>query len=424
MSNNKLKLQYEFNELASKRQKLKEVALLDIKHYTGKDYKQVVAPPNDYETANDYVPNNENYYWDDDQNENYVETTEELFIPEDINPIKYKDDASNLCKFKIFCLKEFPEDNQISSQILSDILRLISRIFWYKFPGDEELNSHDYTDKTVGYVMRSINRISKVNNLTNKVQAEILNLMKAICPESNNLASKKLESIDSYEEPTMLLKFDICPTGGCEVFYGNSADTNCCRKCDGKRFKACTNKNCIRNKIENSCNHTQRPVMKQLYYKPFIGYLSKLLANDIFISLISFKFIKNSSFDKVDIMEGESAKRNMAEMIEKYNNESTKKNWKEGDVKPINILCSMFFDGVQVYKSKVTPFWPLFITILNLPPSFRSTPHAGIFLSSIFTCKCNNYYKPYAILNYPKFQVSLIQKQKDFFSMNACLMNF
>ena len=54
-SNNKLKLQYEFNELASKRQKLKEVALLDIKHYTGKDYKQVVAPPNDYETANDYV---------------------------------------------------------------------------------------------------------------------------------------------------------------------------------------------------------------------------------------------------------------------------------------------------------------------------------------------------------------------------------
>jgi hypothetical protein len=66
----------------------------------------------------------------------------------------------------------------------------------------------------------------------------------------------------------------------------------------------------------------------------------------------------------------------------------------------------------------------LFITILNLPPSFRSTPHAGIFLSSIFTCKCNNYYKPYAILNYPKFQVSLIQKQKDFFSMNACLMNF
>lgn len=396
--------EYEINELASKRQRLIEAAFWESQINTINKHNDIETT-NDYEKANndepiinenyywdddqnEYFdePINENYYWDDNQNDNNVE--EELFIPENINPLKYKY-ISNICKFDIFCLKQFPEDNEISSKILSDIESLISRIFWYEFPRDEELNTHDYTNKTVGYVLRAINRISKVNNLTNKVQAEILNLVKSICPENSNLASKSLASIDLYEEPIMLLKFDICPTGGCEVFYGNLVDTNCCGKCDGKRFKACTNKNCIKNKIENSCHHKQRPVMKQLYYRPFIGYLSKLLANEIFISLISFKFIKNSSFDKVDIMEGESAMRNLAEMIEKYNNESTKNNWKEGDVKPINILCSMFFDGVQVYKSKVTPFWPLFITILNLPPSFRSTPHAGIFLSSIFTCKCS-----------------------------------
>jgi hypothetical protein len=191
MSNYIQKLkEYEINELASKRQRLIEAAFWESQINTINKHNDI-KKTNDYEKVNNDEPINENYYWDDDQNEYFDEpinenyywddnqnennVEEELFIPENINPLKYKY-ISNICKFDIFCLKQFPEDNEISSKILSDIESLISRIFWYEFPRDEELNTHDYTNKTVGYVLRAINRISKVNNLTNKVQAEILNL--------------------------------------------------------------------------------------------------------------------------------------------------------------------------------------------------------------------------------------------------------
>jgi len=98
--------------------------------------------------------------------------------------------------------------------------------------------------------------------------------------------------------------------------------------------------------------------------------------------MIKFQLVKKNPFEKVDILEGTSAEKNMNEMKMKYSNLGNKDSYI-----PVNLLFSMFFDGVQIYKSKASVFWPLFITILNLPPSFRSTPHAGIFLSSIFTCK-------------------------------------
>ena len=101
--------------------------------------------------------------------------------------------------------------------------------------------------------------------------------------------------------------------------------------------------------------------------------------------MIKFRYVKKNSFQTIDIIEGVSAKRNMSEMKLKYNSLQNKDSYIS-----VNLLFSMFFDGVQIHKSKTSVFWPLFITILNLPPSFRSTPHAGIFLNSIFTCKLNN----------------------------------
>ena len=102
--------------------------------------------------------------------------------------------------------------------------------------------------------------------------------------------------------------------------------------------------------------------------------------------MIKFRFVKENSFQTIDILEGVSAKKNMGEMKIKYNNLNNKDSYI-----PVNLLFSMFFDGVQIHKSKTSVFWPLFITILNLPPSFRSTPHAGIFLNSIFTCKLKSF---------------------------------
>jgi hypothetical protein len=79
-------------------------------------------------------------------------------------------------------------------------------------------------------------------------------------------------------------------------------------------------------------------------------------------------------------MKSNSAKKHMSEMMTNYDSLQHKENYIS-----INLLCSMFYDGVKTLNSKSTSFWPLFMTILNLPPSFRTTSHAGIFLNSIFT---------------------------------------
>lgn len=38
----------------------------------------------------------------------------------------------------------------------------------------------------------------------------------------------------------------------------------------------------------------------------------------------------------------------------------------------VPLLFSIFYDGVQLFKTKQSNYHPLFLTILNLPPSFRS----------------------------------------------------
>lgn len=45
----------------------------------------------------------------------------------------------------------------------------------------------------------------------------------------------------------------------------------------------------------------------------------------------------------------------------------------------------MFYDGAQVYKSKVSKFWPLLVGIENLPPHVRTRLCSGRFLTALFT---------------------------------------
>lgn len=51
----------------------------------------------------------------------------------------------------------------------------------------------------------------------------------------------------------------------------------------------------------------------------------------------------------------------------------------------ISLLLSMFYDGAQIYKSKVSKFWPLYYSILNLPPLYRNKAGVGTFMLSLYT---------------------------------------
>jgi hypothetical protein len=51
----------------------------------------------------------------------------------------------------------------------------------------------------------------------------------------------------------------------------------------------------------------------------------------------------------------------------------------------INILISQFYDGIQIFHKKFKRFWPLMITILNLPPSIRNKIGVGMFLVTMLS---------------------------------------
>ena len=62
-----------------------------------------------------------------------------------------------------------------------------------------------------------------------------------------------------------MLTYDICSKKGCKVFVGNNEKLNFCNgtKCMTRRWKSCTKKKCIQNRIDDSCIHS-RPALKQV----------------------------------------------------------------------------------------------------------------------------------------------------------------
>jgi hypothetical protein len=55
----------------------------------------------------------------------------------------------------------------------------------------------------------------------------------------------------------------------------------------------------------------------------------------------------------------------------------------------VNLLISEFYDGIQLFKTRIQNFWPLMITILNLPQSIRNKCGVGTFIISLFAGKLN-----------------------------------
>lgn len=58
-----------------------------------------------------------------------------------------------------------------------------------------------------------------------------------------------------------------------------------------------------------------------------------------------------------------------------------------------------FFDGAQIFKYTTSSFWPIVLTILNLPPNLRHSPEVGLFVCALNSTKKHSSDKP-AISNF------------------------
>jgi hypothetical protein len=88
----------------------------------------------------------------------------------------------------------------------------------------------------------------------------------------------------------------------------------------------------------------------------------------------------------MDVGDGETMKSNKSEMDMNYD---VKTNHLVIKPTKINIMMSMFYDGIKISKSRkhCNSFWPVLLTILNLPPTYRNRPGIGMHLMSIYVGK-------------------------------------
>jgi hypothetical protein len=121
--------------------------------------------------------------------------------------------------------------------------------------------------------------------------------------------------------------------------------------------------------------------------------IKDLLSFDLFISAINYKHFnphgilieslhhgskKGESTIYSDVLDGESARFHLRAMQRKAAPMEA-----QGMV-AINLLLGYNYDGCQPFSTKAVNFWPMTLSILNLPPNLRKKPGMGMFLLSIY----------------------------------------
>jgi hypothetical protein len=260
----------------------------------------------------------------------------------------------------------------------------------FQVPDDDSEPFSVQSLATKGEFTRAYSEMCSTLRLNNLTQSKILEFMHKFNP-SQSLPIKKspignfISTVKSYTPPSnRLLEFETC-VDGCVVFSDvRYKNLRRCPVCRLKRFNECTLASC-KGTLYDDCPHSDvgREAKKYLFYRPLIPLLIKLLEKPDFIVALNYKFIKQFDNHYEDVQDGLHYKENYESMDAIYNDFCRKNSYQKW-IK-INILLSQFYDGVKLFDSKVVDFWPLLITILNLPPTLRNKTGVGTFLISMFS---------------------------------------
>ena len=141
------------------------------------------------------------------------------------------------------------------------------------------------------------------------------------------------------------------------------------------RFNKCTRPKCAQLPYEKCvCDYTKigRIAQKRQPYRSIIQLFVQLLETDSFVYLCNTLIAVPEKADMSDIQHGATYQKHIFKCKERF---ETWKREKHGEYRKdfinINLMLSLFYDGIKVYKWKHSTFMPLIISILNLPPTYR-----------------------------------------------------
>jgi hypothetical protein len=304
---------------------------------------------------------------------------------------------------------EIKQNYDISLQLANIIRRRIkylkTRAIYTQNTADRLYNGSDYTPIQVAAEIKYIcAKGGSTFAQQQQLERNVWRLLKKILPQDglqlpNESSKSSYGSSPSVNDSILpldyrLLKFDICKRG-CTVWpaAATRASDLICGICKANRFHPC----CKCKKVDNDdeedptilqCFHfDNRIAVKSLNYLPIIPLLTEMIETTGFHLFLNYEFIKHcdeqSSIE--DVMDSKAAKTAFLQMQENYLQADMAQCCRENnnrqecmfEHKPVNLVFSVFYDGVQLFKSKATHFSPLVLSILNFPPNIRNVLGIG-----------------------------------------------
>ena len=188
--------------------------------------------------------------------------------------------------------------------------------------------------------------------------------------------------------------FDQC-VNDCYVYVGTeNAEKFSCPECGVRRFQPCSRSAC-EGLGTSTCSHLlscDGVSQKKLWYRPILMLIMDLVKTPHFLTALNYqrKQLVGDEDLYSDFLDGELPQRHLKEMREKFKTYSFSKSTSSAygsTIKSVIILFSEFYDGGQLFKRKYCDFWPLFVSIMNLPPVYRGKIGIGLFLVALYSGK-------------------------------------
>lgn len=208
-----------------------------------------------------------------------------------------------------------------------------------------------------------------------KIQ-DLLSIFRTDCPEVADILPTKIDRKGwLYKEDfgdQMAFVYDCCPNGHI-VYAAANRNLSVCPIC--LKLKDCADKKQVQylSLILLICHLLQ----SSLNFVDYLQYTVESMFESSEKKFYSDGF-RHGSVPKMHLNE-------MHEIFQLYKSDKQRESHTSAEypIEEISLLFGFAYDGVQVYKSRSAYFWPMLLSILNLPPNCRNTNAIGLFTISV-----------------------------------------
>ncbi len=181
------------------------------------------------------------------------------------------------------------------------------------------------------------------------------------------------------------------------LYLGDHSTKLFCDECNKNRYYDCTYNYCHDknndvcdsfNNPERKKHHASRRSIKKMFYRPLTAKFMEMYQKSITTDKSMFTY-DQTRFKKdgyiSDVLDGLVVKSHIRNMNELYLDAAQKYSLQNHGctLYECSLIFSLFYDGNQLYDRNCASLWPLFASVWNCNPSYRTKLGLGLFMNAI-----------------------------------------